>query len=193
MISILNHAKLQDIKNTNTIFLDPFRDINNFEIKVGNAHIDSLHSKLSKLNKPKEINDICVGDYCISYQILINKEEDLILYFFKGDGGEYGFGNDQFILEKDRIVFGRNFNVEIENYPTGSSETILSCEESIFYFYEENYTKIITRKILITDLSKTEFSLQNEPFEILSIHGQNILETKAEELQKLLNLKNHVE
>ena len=35
-------------------------------------------------------------------------------YFFKGDSGEYGFSNDQFITKNDSILFARNFFEKIE-------------------------------------------------------------------------------
>jgi len=75
---------------------DPFRDINRFDIAVGNDFIDSLYrASLNNTDTTGEY-DLCLGDGCSSYKKTENRDEHTILYMVKGDASEYGFGNDQF-------------------------------------------------------------------------------------------------
>jgi hypothetical protein len=93
--------KSTSIEEANRIFNNPFRDINNFDINVGNNFIDSIHGAYvnSKAVETTLTKDICIGDGCESYQSMINKDNQTALYFFKGDGGEYGFANDQYFYK----------------------------------------------------------------------------------------------
>ena len=83
----------------------------------------NLHTEYSKTAELTLVRNICVGDNCESYQTFSNKDNHTILYFFKGDGSEYGFSNDQYLLQNDSLKFIRNFNVNIETWPTDSTKT----------------------------------------------------------------------
>lgn len=173
---------------TNKIFKNPFRDINNFDIAVGNSLVDSLLKKLSQdpQSKTKTRLDICAGDNCTSLKTVSNSTTTL--HLFKSDGGEYGFSNDQFILARDSISFVRNFSVGIETWPTDSTETVWTCTEKIFYFYEK-YVKVLEKKVLTKDLYNFDFALKDASFEIQSLYGTNLYTDKKEELNSLLTMK----
>jgi len=174
---------------TNKIFKNPFRDINNFDIAVGYSLVDSLLKKLSQdsQSKTKTRLDICAGDNCTSLKSVSNSTTTL--HLFKSDGGEYGFSNGQFILTKDSsIAFVRNFSVGIETWPTDSTETVWTCTEKIFYFYEK-YVKVLEKKILAKDLYNFDFTLKDVPFEIQSLYGTTLYKDKQEELNSLLTMK----
>ena len=173
---------------TNKIFKNPFRDINNFDIAVGNSLVDSLNNKLSQdsQSKTKTRLYICAGDNCTSLKTVSNSTTTL--HLFKSDGGEYGFSNDQFILTRDSISFVRNFSVGIETWPTDSTETVWTCTEKIFYFYEK-YVKVLEKKVLTKDLYNFDFTLKDASFEIQSLYGTNLYTDKKEELNSLLTMK----
>lgn len=174
---------------TNKILDNPFRDINNFEFEVGHEFIDSIHSKYLQTVEYTIDKDICLGDNCESYQTFINSEDNVILYFFKGDGGEYGFSNDQYLLHGDSLSFVRNFNVNIETWPTDSSETVWKVEEMTYKFDKENVTG--TRRTTFTkDLYEFDYTLNRIKSETLILSWKEIFKEKSNELRQLLELKN---
>ena len=174
------------LQRVNKIFNDPFRDINNFDFKVGNEFIDNLHTEYSKTAELTLIKDICVGDNCESYQTFINKDNHTILYFFKGDGSEYGFSNDQYLLKNDSLQFVRNFNVE--TLPPDSAETIWRVEE-ITYTFDTQVVSCIKKTTLTKDIGKFDFTLKKVTSEIKKISWNEAYKKKTEELEKLLALK----
>jgi hypothetical protein len=190
-ISLVNKDKStvdSSLIKTNKVFKNPFRDINNFDIAVNNNLADSLLKNLlhDPQSKTKTRLDICAGDNCTSLKTVSNSTTTL--HFFKSDGGEYGFSNDQFILTKDSVSFVRNFSVGIETWPTDSTETVWACTEKIFYFYKK-YVKVLEKKALTNNLYNFDFSLKDVSFEIQSLYGTNLYKDKWEELNFLLTMQ----
>jgi hypothetical protein len=179
------------LQKVNRIFNNPFRDINNFDIKIGNDFFDSLHNEYSnsKITEIALTKDICIGDLCESYQTIINKDNNTVLYFFKGDGGEYGFSNDQYFLTNDSLNFVRNYNVSIETWPTDSTETIWRVEE-IIYKFQIQAVSCIKKTVLTKELDRFDFTLKNATSEIIKVGWKGTYQNKAEELKKLLERKN---
>ena len=175
----------------NRIFNDPFRDINNFNINFGDSFIDSLHASYSNQEQTEMTltKDICIGDNCESYQTIKNKKNDFILYLFKGDGGEYGFSNDQYLLEKDSLIYVRNFNVNIETWPTDSTETEWKIEESVYDFGSEK-SCLQSRVSTVKNLDQFDFTLKNVKINIVKINVEKTYQDKSLELEKLLEMKN---
>lgn len=185
-----NDSLQQDssLYKANRIFNNPFRDINNFDIKVGNQTIDSLHTEYLKTIDPTITKDICIGDNCESYQTFINKDNHSILYFFKGDGGEYGFSNDQYHLKNDSLNFVRNFNVNVAIWPTDTTKTVWRVEEITYKF--QGQTVSCNRKTALTkDLDGFDFMLRKRTSEIIKASWKVAYQNKTKELEKLLALK----
>jgi len=177
------------VNKTDKIFNNSFRDINNFDFKVGNQFIDSLHSEYLKKGELYIDKDICGGDYCQSYQTFINKADNSILYFFKGDAGEYGFSNAQYLLHNDSLSFVRNFNVDIETWPTDTRKTVWKVEEITYKFDDKNVTGT-KRTVLTKDLYEFDFTLEKIKSEIVVFTWKETFKEKTEELKQLLELKN---
>jgi len=91
-------------------------------------------------------------------------------------------------LTRDSISFVRNFSVGIETWPTDSTETVWTCTERIFYFYEK-YVKVLEKKVLTKDLYNFDFKLKDASFEIQLLYGTNLYTDKKEELNSLLTMK----
>ena len=171
--------------SSNTAAPDRFRDINNFDIKLGDAFIDSVHALYAKpgLRDVDYTLDVCIGDNCESWKTIINKQENTALYLFKGDGGEYGFSNDQFLLHKDSLVYARNFTVN----NTGTESKV---EEIVYHFHDKIPTST-TRTAITKDIYHFNFTLrgvkaqQNTHFDFNKIY-----KAKSTELAKLLAMKN---
>ncbi|AEW01143.1 hypothetical protein A4D02_32460 [Niastella koreensis] len=163
---------------------DPFRDINNFDIKLGDPFIDSVHALYAKpgLRDVDYTLDVCIGDNCESWKTIINKQENTALYLFKGDGGEYGFSNDQFLLHKDSLVYARNFTVN----NTGTESKV----EEIVYHYQDKIPTVTTRTAITKDIYHFDFTLrgvkakENTHFDFNKTYRE-----KSTELAKLLAMK----
>ena len=173
------------------VLADPFRDINNFDIKLGDPFIDSLHELYAKpgLRDVDYTLDICIGDNCESWKTIINKQEHTTLYLFKGDGGEYGFSNDQFLLKNDSLVYVRNFTVSIDKWPTDSTEIRWKIEEVVYHFQGETPT-ITTRAEFTKDLDHFNFTLRGVKAKVNNhIDFKKAYQEKSSELEKLLAMK----
>jgi len=169
---------------------DPFRAINNFDLKFGDPFIDSLHTLYSKNGKVTAfVKDICLGDNCESWQIIVNKKENTTLYLFKGDGSEYGFSNDQFLLKNDSLVYVRNFTVNIDTWPTDSTETRWKIEEVIYHFQDSaSYTT--TRTVFTKAPDHFDFTLRGVKAKTSKeFNFEKSYAEKSLELEKLLEMK----
>ena len=183
--SIQKDTSLEEV---NRIFDNPFRDINNFDMKVGDEFIDDLHNRYSKTAELTITKNICVGDNCQSYQIFNNKDTNTLLYYFKGDSYEYGFSNDQYLLENDSLTFVRNFNVTIETWPTDNTETIWRVEETIYKF-EAKDLRCTKKTALTKNLDRFDFTLKQVTSKIVKVGHDEKYPEKTEELKELLALK----
>ncbi|HRG54281.1 MAG TPA: hypothetical protein PLL00_15745 [Bacteroidia bacterium] len=166
----------------------PFRDINDFNAKTGNKFFDSLHVEYVHQKDPQiELTkDICIGDYCESYQTILNKEKKAVLYFFRGSSGEYGFSNDQYFLISDSLAVVRNFLINVEIEPTLDKPTVWKIEEKMYDF--RNDQPIFTRKYTFTN-NLNQFDLTLKSMKARAFNA-NIKETYEE---KLGELKKHLE
>lgn len=173
---------------TDRIFRNPIRSITDFDRPVGCNYIDSLYKKLVQDNRTKQEvrTEICNGDNCESIKTLTGP--GTTLHLFKGDAGEYGFSNDQFVLAGDTLLFVRNFSVGIETWPTDTSETIWVCTEALIYFYAKS-VKVLERKTLTKDLYNFDFSLSQLPFEIKTLYRTDLYKDKKDELHSLLTME----
>lgn len=170
---------------------NPFKDINNFEINFGDRFIDSLHASYTTQEQVKATftKDICIGDNCESYKTIVNTQKNTILYLFKGDGGEYGFSNDQYLLHKDSLIYVRNFSVGIESWPTDSTGTLWKIEEKIYHF-QGSSSYIKTRTAITKNLDQFDFTLQRVKQEIAyDFEKEKLYNEQSLELQKLLEMK----
>lgn len=180
------------LDRVNRVFNNPFRDINNFDISFGDNFIDSLLVSYVK-NARTAITftkDICIGDNCESYKTIVDKQENTVLYLFKGDGGEYGFSNDQYFLRGDSLIYVRNFNVNVETWPTDSTDTKWKIEEVVYHFQtNQSYTR--NRTGYTSNLDKFDFSLKNMTAKTSSaINVEKLYQERSLGLKKLLEMKN---
>ena len=120
---------------------------------------------------------------------MANTQKNTILYLFKGDGGEYGFSNDQYLLHKDSLIYVRNFNVSIGSWPTDSTETQWKIEEIIYHF-QGSSSYIKTRTAITKDPDQFDFTLQRVKQEITyNFEKEKLYNEKSLELYKLLEMK----
>jgi len=186
-----NSPKAATSEKVNRALTDPFRDIDNFDNKLDDPFIDSVHALYAKpgLRDVDYTLDVCIGDNCESWKTIINKQENTALYLFKGDGGEYGFSNDQFLLKKDSLVYARNFTVGIEGWPTDSTATKWKIKEVIYRFQGER-PSITTRTVFTKDPDHFDFTLRGAKAEIKTHFDFNkTYKEKSTELAKLLAMK----
>ena len=179
------------LEETLGILHNPFRDINNFDIQFGDRFIDSLHVLYSNQGQTKATltKDICIGDNCESYKTIVNKQENTVLYLFKGDGSEYGFSNDQFYLSKDSLIYARNFSVSVDTWPTDSSHTGWKIQEIVYYLQAEKPCRK-TRTAYTAELDKFDFTLRSvTPESDNKVDFEKIYQEKSIELEKLLEMK----
>lgn len=173
-------------------FNDESRDINNFASKIYNELFDSLNIQFTN-NKEVQTtikNNLCAGDYCLSYKILKDNQNKSALYLFKADCGEYGFSNDQFLLKNDSLVSVRNFKIEIKDFPTETSPTIWSIEENIYKFSKTTVT-IKSRKKLVKDILLYDWKRETMQFTSQTKYKSDIYDRKEDELKKILETKNY--
>jgi hypothetical protein len=188
-------TKDTSLKSAYEFFNNPFRDNNNFNIRFGDRFIDSLHALYSNQKQIKVTftKDICIGDNCESYKTMLNKQDHTVLYFFKGDGGEYGFSNDQFYLKNDTLIYARNFVVSIKTWPTDSTNTEWKIKEIVYNFQAEKpYSR--TRTALTRELDRFDFTLGTvTPKSDNAINFEKAYQEELTELKKLLEMKESVE
>ncbi|OQP60604.1 hypothetical protein A3860_32845 [Niastella vici] len=183
-------TKDTSLDRVNRIFNNPFRDINNFDISFGDNFIDSLHVSYVKKGRSAVTltKDICIGDNCESWKTIVDKQENTVLYLFKGDGGEYGFSNDQYFLRGDSLVYVRNFSVSIETWPTDSTDTKWKIEEVVYHFQaNQPYTR--NRTGYTSTLDKFDFSLKDMAAKTSFDIATKLSREKSLELKKLLKMK----
>lgn len=173
------------------IAYNPFKDINNFDIHFGDRFIDSLHASYKGQEQVKVTltKDICIGDNCESYKTIVNTQKNTILYLFKGDGGEYGFSNDQYLLNNDSLIYVRNFSVGIASWPTDSTATQWKIEERVYHF-QGGSPYIKTRTAITKDLDQFDFTLQKVKEKVTNnVDIEKPYNEKSLELKRLLEMK----
>lgn len=141
-----------------TVYTDPpFININQFDTPVGNSFFDSLHKAYTAQATALVVKDICTGDYCQSRQTFLNKNENAVLYFIKGNSGEYGFSNNQYFLTNDSLRVAREFYVSIEAWPTDSTATLWKIQETVHTVYADS----------ISCMQRTAYTQTHEGFDYI--------------------------
>ncbi|MDF3026238.1 MAG: hypothetical protein K0S23_545 [Fluviicola sp.] len=160
----------------------PLNSIYIFESPVENAFFDKLWKKYktNAFSKVKQGREICLGDYCQSYEILTNSKENIKIYFFKGDAGEYGFDNAQYVFRNDSLIFSRHFDLDILEWSTDTSSTSWDISETICYLKNRSVIKK-EKKAISSDLSQFDYSLKEiTPKKIGNIYSTWLEDTKAD-------------
>jgi hypothetical protein len=176
---------------TDTLFNNPYRDINSFDAPTGFAPADSLHRVLAAVTDIDTTYKLetCYGDCCISYKLLIDSTNRVGLYLFKTDCYEYGFNNHQFLEVEGKLIFVRTFEVGIEQWPTDTTATTWSIKETIWHFAGDTATEQ-TRTTLTTDYTTTpQLFLAGKPFTVEVLSGKQLRLQKEGELTDLLNIE----
>ena len=179
------------LQKVNRIFNNPYRSINNFDIKFGDNLIDSLHNafandKLSAFNYER---NICLGDNCTSMKEISNNTTHSVLYIFKSDAGEYGFSNDQYFLRNDSIKYVRNFSVDVE-IPLMDNDDIQWIVQEKLYNFDPKAPFVRSRKVITKNLDHFDYTLKQAPSTIQDLDVTIKVDEKMEELKKLLNMMN---
>jgi hypothetical protein len=140
----------------------PLSSVYIFENPVENVFFDAVWKKYKTDpdSKVKQEREICLGDYCQSYEILTNIKNKLKIFFFKGEAGEYGFDNSQYVFRNDSLIFSRSFNVDILEWSTDSSSTSWQITECIGKLDSGHVTKI-EKKTVSSDLEIFDYSMEN--------------------------------
>jgi hypothetical protein len=91
---------------SSVIFRDGNSDSLLVEIDYVRQSIETFMKKGREVKKKK----YGAGDYYGAYKIYVFNSDTLVIN--KGDAGEYGFDNDQFLIRKDSLVFAREYHLE---------------------------------------------------------------------------------
>lgn len=169
---------------------DPFKDINRFDIAVGNDFIDSVYQAYATGTDTTSERDLCLGDACTSYLTIENSNENTTLYMAKTNCYEYGFGNDQFLLKNDSLYFTRRFNVNVEEYPTAQTDTKWRIEETVHWFNGDSVTRYI-RTTFTRKLDGFDFTLKNVT-PVLTPADTSAYANDVEHLKQILTLKEKI-
>lgn len=166
----------------------PYRSLDTFNVATGNAFFDSLYQQYLTSAVLTQDSDICIGDACHSWQTLKDTSTNAVLYFFKGDGYEYGFSNDQYWVVNDTIRFSRSFNVNVEEYPTNTSKTLWRVEE-VVYDLRNDINTCIRRTAFSSQMEGFDFALPNVPGAVVPADAKKSPKELQEELKQLLEMK----
>lgn len=174
-----------------TLFNNPYRDINSFDAPTGFAPADSLHRVLAAVTDidTTYMREQCAGDCCFSYKMLIDSTNRVGLYLFKTDCYEYGFDNHQFLEVEGKLIFARTFEVGIEEWPTDTTASTWSITETIWHFAGDTATKQ-TRTTLTGNHTTTPLLLlADKPFTEEVLNAKPLRQQKESELTDLLNIE----
>ena len=139
-----NTTENQDSSNIETpiYFNDSLRNIKDFSIQVNDFQFDELIKTLNK-NKDTKISlvlDTCIGDGCVACREMCDKNRRTILYLFKSDAGEWGFGNSQYLFVNDTLKQIRDFNCGIAEFRSQNTSPSFKMFEKIYSFKKNEVT-----------------------------------------------------
>lgn len=166
-----------------------FRTIYELESLTGNTYFDSLNHALfiDPNTKVETRKEICGGDYCQSVRSMYNGTTTL--HFIKGDGGEYGFSNEGYVLENGRLVFAREFDTDIKEWPTDSTNTLWIVKERVFVF-KPGKALVKERKTLTRKLYEIDPTLKNEAYITVANDSSTTLKAVTDRMKRLLEMEN---
>lgn len=167
---------------------DPFIDINRFDTATGNHFIDSIYKAYYFEATVTGEHDLCLGDACHSYKKLENPDEQTTLYMVKTDCSEYGFGNDQFLLKNDSLIFARNFNVQIKEWPTEKKATQWLIEEKVYRFNGDSVTCYV-KNAFTQNREHFDYTLKNITPALITVNAAKSYAEHKESLHQILTLK----
>jgi hypothetical protein len=103
-----------------TYITDPLRPVDNFDIPVHDLAMDGIIDKLRHSDSKATTKNMsqCWGDCDGSYKMVTDNGSRLTLHIFKRDCGDYGFGNEQYLLKDDTIIFVSLFNISLTDDTT---------------------------------------------------------------------------
>ena len=94
---------------------------------------------IKNLSRNKDIKislvlDTCIGDGCVACKEMYDRKSRTILYLFKSDAGDWGFGNAQYLFVKDTLKKIRNFECGIAKFRTQNTSPSFKMTEKIYTF-----------------------------------------------------------
>jgi hypothetical protein len=133
-----NTIEIQDSSKIESplFFNNSIRNIKDFSILVNDSQFDEIIKELSK-NKDTKISlvlDTCIGDNCIACKEMYDRKRNAIIYLFKNDAGEYGYGNAQYLIINDSLKKIRNFDCSVAEDRTENSSPSFMMKEKIYVF-----------------------------------------------------------
>jgi len=137
-----------------------------FEYAVGNRYFDGIWKryKTDPHTQVFQERDACLGDYCLSYEKLTHSKDQVKIFFFKGEAGEYGFDNSQFVFRNDSLVFSRSFGVGLLEFSTDTSESVWEIKETITRFDPGKRRAVsVAKETRSEDLSQFDYSMKQVP------------------------------
>src|ERR1700756_1599624 len=161
-------TKADTVKTVQTFDEDSLIDLQNFEISTNYTILDETIAALNE-NKNTQvfISKPCgYGDCEFVYKRLNSADGKTMVYLFKGDCGEYGFSNDQFLFSNNRLTVVRNFNYSIEQFADDSLPTLFKIEEEIIDFTGDKalvkHRKKITSSLYVYTMPDIEFKTTHQ-------------------------------
>lgn len=185
------HAEMQQKESGNNrkeYKRDPLWELDNIDIKTGVAEIDSI---ILSFREKTDISDTVKKDFgwgdCggMSRKIIDNQTNSLV-YLFKRDCGEYGFGNDQFYFENNTLSIVRNFNYSIAQFYTDSTPTLHLTEEKLYFFKGD---KVTVKKRETISSQNRNYDLSNIKFTETILDKNKTLKEKTAEYNQLVELE----
>jgi len=186
-VDSINKIKEFNDSIENKIFNIPERNLNLFD-KTNNDLFDNYLLNFStKPNLTVKSNlEICGGDYCYSIRKWSNLNQDTILVYSKGDAGEYGLDNSQYIIINGEINWFRNFKIGIEDFGSETKPTIYKSTEDIITPVIGGYT-ISKREKKYSDFA--EFKFKNEKFNTTNVKDEAFFKNELKDLEESFNAK----
>jgi hypothetical protein len=133
-----NTTENQDSSNIETpiYFNDSLRNIKDFSIQVNDFQFDEIIKNLSKNNDTKIslILDTCIGDGCVACKEMYDRKRKTILYLFKTDAGDWGFGNAQYLFVNDTLKKIRDFDCGIADFRSQNTSPSFKMHEKKYSF-----------------------------------------------------------
>lgn len=103
--------------------------------------------------------DSCEGDCCSAYRRLMDSTSGRILYTFKHNCGDYGYGNDEFVFGSgDKLILARSFSVSVAEANGGKDKGQWVGNEKLYHFRDDGSVAIMQRSKQCYDIYNCDMS-----------------------------------
>jgi len=125
---------------------------------------EMYNNTLKELQESERANtyierDSCEGDCCSAYRRLMDSTSGRILYTFKHNCGDYGYGNDEFVFGSgDKLILARSFSVSVAEANGGKDKAQWVGNEKLYHFRDDGSVAIMQRSKQCYDIYNCDMS-----------------------------------